>query len=113
MAAWYSRFVSSVPLAVQFALSAVAVVEKTLSASLNRATRLALVFWALHSLVLICLGLLAADKNEFRPFFGTWIAFLLNAHLWVQLRFTDLLFKVPTCLIENMNTLKPFKFLIT
>jgi hypothetical protein len=98
MAVWYSSFVSSAPLALQMALSAVAVVEKTLSARLNRATRFALVLWALHLLVLLCLGLQAAYDNEFRPFLGTWIAFLLNAHLLVQLKFTNLLFnlKVPT-----------------
>ena len=118
MASYDRSFVSSAPLGVQCALSVIAVVEKALldsptrsSASLDSRNRFILVSWLLHAVVLICLCRHAVYSHEFRPFLGTWVAFLLNAHLCMQLKlFTMQRDKVP--LIEIIY-LKTENFLIT
>lgn len=104
--AQYIAFETQAPFAVQIVVSGVSVLEKILSAW-NSSARYAVVSWGIRGGVYLCLCVHAAYTHDFRPFLGTWIAFLLNAHLFLQLSSKSstvalpVLDKVP--LFETMN----------
>ena len=82
----YTTFEIQAPFNVQIVVSAVTVFEKMLSAW-SSSTRFAAVLWGVHVCIYFCLCAHAGYNHNFRSFLGTWIAFLLNSHLYVQLQF--------------------------
>ena len=68
----------------------------------------------LHVCFFSCLCVLAANTPKFRPFLGTWIAFLLNVHLFIELKMQQpqwdfkasegaVILKIYTCAYTHLN----------
>ena len=89
----YITYVTQAPFVVQTAVSAITVLEKIL-AIWSTLTDFAMVLWMVHGSVIVCLCARAGYLPEYRPFLGTWIAFMLHVHFLLQLKFKARLTKV-------------------